>query len=239
VFRSLVSLFSVVFMGLLCSCGQDSQSAKTPQSPPVAPPPTAKPDVKEKADEWTSLFDGKSFGKWKPTDFGGAAEPKIEDGAFILPVGDTLSGVTHSGEGVPKINYEISLDAKRIDGSDFFCGLTFPVKDKNASLILGGWGGAVCGISSLDGEDASSNSTTKAIGFQNNRWYNVRMRVLENRLQAWLDEEQIVDVDTTGKDIGIRIEVSESCPLGLATYQTTGAIKNIRFRKIEPDKKSQ
>ena len=230
-FRIFAAIVLVLFVS---SCGSRKESAVKTSTPPAPPPPQVKSEVKASAEEWTSLFDGKTFGKWKPTDFGGASDPRIEDGMIVLPVGVTLSGITHSGEGIPTINYEIELEAKRIDGSDFFCGLTFPVKDKNASLILGGWGGAVCGISSLDGEDASSNSTTKAISFESNRWYRVRMRVLENRMQAWLDDDQIVDVDTTGKAIGIRIEVSESCPLGLATYQTTGAFKNIRIRKVDP-----
>ena len=76
---------------------------------------------------------------------------------------------------LPKTNFEISLDAKRVQGHDFFCGLTFPVGDSFASLIVGGWGGAVCGISSIDGNDASSNDTTTRRKFDNDKWYHIRL----------------------------------------------------------------
>ena len=48
---------------------------------------------------------------------------------------------------IPKINYEVALDAMRVSGSDFFCGLTVPVNDSFCSLIVGGWGGGLGGVS--------------------------------------------------------------------------------------------
>src|SRR5947209_5113876 len=95
------------------------------------------------------LFDGKTMGAWKVSDFEGAGDPHVEEGALVLPFGERLSGVKWTGEALPRINYEIALEAKRVDGSDFFCGLTFPLNDEYASLIIGGWGGALCGISSI------------------------------------------------------------------------------------------
>jgi hypothetical protein len=132
------------------------------------------------------------------------------------------------------MNYEITLEAMRGDGSDFFCGLTFPVNDRPCTLILGGWGGSLCGLSSLDHMDASENETTRMIGFENGKWYRVRLRVVPDHIQAWLDDEALVDADVTGKNLDIRIEVEESKPLGIATYDTTGAVRNIKLRKL-PD----
>jgi hypothetical protein len=43
-----------------------------------------------------------------------------------------------------------------------------------------------------------------------------------------------VDVDTTGHRIGIRFEVDPCVPLGIATYATTGAVRNIRLRSLDP-----
>jgi hypothetical protein len=142
-----------------------------------------------------------------------------------------MSGITWTGD-FPKMDYEIRMDAMRAGGSDFFCGLTFPVNDSFASLILGGWGGTVCGISCLDGEDAANNETTTSILFKNNTWYSVRLRVTENKLEAWLDNEQIVDADTKDRTIDVRIEVEESRPLGLATFQTTATLRNVSWRKL-------
>ncbi len=88
---------------------------------------------------WTSLFDGKSLGKWKSTDFAGHNEVEVKDGRIVLNFGSELTGITWTGE-LPRMNYEIKLDAMRVDGTDFFCGLTFPVGDLPCSFIVGGWG---------------------------------------------------------------------------------------------------
>ena len=70
----------------------------------------------------------------------------------------------------------------RVEGSDFFVGLTFPVRDSHASLIVGGWAGSVVGISSIDGRDASENETTEVMKFKNGQWYKFRLRVRADRL---------------------------------------------------------
>src|SRR6185437_10256499 len=103
--------------------------------------------------------------------------------------------------------------------------LTFPVGNTNASLILGGWGGGTVGISSIDGEDASENETATVMKFDTNRWYHVRVRVTETKIESWLDDKKIVDVKTEGRRIGLRFgEIEFSRPLGVATYQTTAAV---------------
>jgi hypothetical protein len=53
-----------------------------------------------------------------------------------------------------------------------------------------------------------------------------------NRIQVWLDGEDLVDVDITGRKIDIRLEMDLCQPLGIATWVTTGAIKNIRLKKL-------
>jgi hypothetical protein len=179
-----------------------------------------------------SLFDGKSMGHWKDTNFAGSGEPRVEDGNLILPSGERLTGINWAGEELPKVNYEISLQAKRVDGSDFFCGLTFPVGDSFASLIVGGWGGALVGISCIDDEDAAHNAAKSYHTFDDNKWYTVRVRVTPTRLEAWLDQEKIVDVATAGKKFSLRGDIEDSKPLGIASFQTTAAIKDIRLKKV-------
>ncbi len=177
----------------------------------------------------TSLFDGETLGQWKITDFGGQGDVYVKDGVIFLEMGNDLTGVTWAGPLV-RMNYEITLEVMRVIGTDFFCGLTFPVDANCCSLILGGWGGSVCGLSSLDYYDAADNETTQIIDFEKGRWYRVRLRVTPIKIEAWLDEEKIVDVDTAGRIIDTRIEVEPSKPLGIATWQTTGAIRNIQLR---------
>lgn len=178
-----------------------------------------------------SLFDGKTLAHWKVTDFGGQGDVYVKQEQIFLEKGNDLTGISWT-EPVAPMNYEISLEAMRVNGSDFFCGLTFPVDANCCSLVLGGWGGSVCGISSLDYYDAANNETTRIIDFENGRWYHVRLRVTPAKIEAWLDEEKIVDVSTAGRVIDTRVEVDQSKPLGIASWQTAAAIRNIRLRKL-------
>lgn len=176
-----------------------------------------------------SLFDGKTFDQWKVIDFGGQGNVYVKDGSIIMEMGNDMTGVKWTGTLV-RMNYEITLEAKRILGSDFFCGLTFPVGENPCSLILGGWGGEVCGLSNLDYYDAANNETTRIIQFEQERWYNIRLRVTPEKIEAWLDNEKIVDVVTTDRKIDIRPEMDMVKPLGIATWRTTGAVRNIRLK---------
>jgi hypothetical protein len=153
---------------------------------------------------------------------------RVEEGKIILESG-VMTGITWTSD-LPRMNYEIYLDAMRVDGSDFFCGVTFPVGDDPCSLIVGGWGGGVVGLSSLDGEDAANNETTRYMHFEKGRWYAIRLRVMPGSIQAWIDGEKVVDVETANRRISIRSEVELSRPLGIATWSTTGALRNVRLR---------
>ena len=124
-----------------------------------------------------------------------------------------------------------------MDGSDFFCGLTFPVDDSHATLVLGGWGGTLCGISSFDDEDAAHNDTKTFQRFETGKWYHVRLRVTPGKLQAWVDDKSIVDVSTNGKKIGIRNEMEATKPLGLTSFQTQAEFKDIKLTAIPAEVK--
>jgi hypothetical protein len=203
----------------------------TPADDASAKAGKAKPSFKEVGREWTPLFDGRTMNGWKVTQFGGEGTVEAKNGELILGVGSNLTGVTIDRP-IPRTKYEVTLEAKRVDGSDFFCGLTFPVKKDPCSLILGGWGGGVCGLSSIDGNDAHENETTKYHKFDNGRWYAVRLRVTDKKIEAWLDNEQIVDQELADHNISIRIEVEASRPFGIASYDTKAALRNIRMRLL-------
>lgn len=180
-----------------------------------------------------SLFDGKSLAGWSITQFGGEGEVTIDDGKIVLEMGNNMTGITLADTvKIPVIDYEISLEAMRIEGDDFFCGLTFPVGDKSLSFIVGGWGGATVGISSLDGADASTNETTTYQDFDRNKWYKIRLAVTQKRLQAWIDDKKVVDVEHAGKKLSIRSEVALSKPLGFSTWLTKAALRNITIRPL-------
>jgi hypothetical protein len=182
---------------------------------------------------WQPLFDGRTLSNWKPTQFGGEGAVKIENGTIVLEPGSDLTGITWTGPELPTTNYELALQAMRVSGQDFFAGVTFPVADSFCSLVLGGWGGTVVGLSSIDGEDASENETSQTIDFDEGRWYDIRIRVTPARIDAWLDGRQIVSQELKGKKIDTRIEVDPSKPLGIASWRTKSALRGIRLQRLE------
>lgn len=192
------------------------------------------------AGEWQSLFDGKSLAGWAPSTFEGEGEVKVVEkfkddrAAIVIEPGVTLSGITTTrSASLPRMNYEITLEAMRISGGDFFCGLTFPVNKSACTFIVGGWGGTLTGISSIDHADASDNETTSGLVFEDNKWYRIRVRVTEERLEAWIDQEQMVNFEHKGRRISMRPgDIEKSQPLGIATYMTKAAIRDIRVRRL-------
>lgn len=149
-----------------------------------------------------------------------------------------MTGITWTNQAdLIRMNYELSVEAKRADGSDFFCGPTFPVNTNACTLVVGGWGGGLVGLSCLDGEDAANNETTKSMEFTQNQWYHVRVEVRPDKIKAWIDDEKLVDVGIAERRISVRMEMEECVPLGVATWSTTGVLRNFRVRALpEPEK---
>ncbi len=213
------------------SVGQpkSEQSQQVPQPPkPQAEDPYA----------WKELFDGKTLKGWKAPQFGGEGKVEVKDGQIILHAGETMTGIVYEGK-VPTTNYELQLEGKRISGSDFFATTTFPVGDSHVSFVTGGWGGTVIGISCVDWRDASDNPTSAFREFKNNQWYKFRIRVTDARIQVWIDDDPVVDLPRKGYKFSTRAECDPCRPLGIASWCTTGAVRNIRIRQLKPEEVKQ
>jgi len=213
---------------------------------PAAEP--SKPETKKEEAAGTAqakeivLFDGKSLDDWESVDIGASGAVELEGGLMIINQGDSVSGAVYKkAASLPVTNYEISLDAKRLEGVDFFCGLTFPVGSVKtcATLVCGGWGGAVTGISSIDGLDASENGTSNFVRYEDNKWYAVKVRVTPENLSVWIDGKHLIDQDLKDKKIGVRPGPIESyLPLSFTTFATTAAIRNVKLKMLEEPKKT-
>lgn len=210
----------------------DAGQSKSQESPP-SPGKTNKPPKPPRGE---SLFDGKSLAGWKTAEkfsFEDHGKVSVEKGQLLLAMGKPATGVACTAK-LPRDNYELSLEARRTDGGDFFCGLTFPVKDEHCSLIVGGWGGGVIGLSNVDNVSAIENDTTGYHPFKDNQWYRVRLRVTPEKIQAWIDDEEVIDLAREGRRFSIWWEQEPMRPLGVATWNTGAALRNIRFRDLDP-----
>ena len=196
-----------------CRGGQSEQKTVNPETP----------EIKDS----TYIFDGQTLNGWEITNFGPQGPVYVSGGEIILGFGDGCTGITYKKE-FPEMNYKICLEAKRVAGVDFFCGMTFPVGKDPCTLIVGGWAGTTVGLSSIDGNDASENETTRQMKFETDRWYEICLLVKEDSIKAWIDDSLVVDFFVDDKRLSIRPEVELSKPFGIASWQTTAALRNIR-----------
>lgn len=201
------------------SMAQDVPSARTPQ--------------RATDGEWRPLFDGKTLDGWKETPFVARGKVSVEQGTVVLGNG-YMTGITWTRD-FPTANYEIRYEAARMQGTDFFGAVTFPVHKSFCTFVNGGWGGMIVGLSSLDLMDASENETRVFMTFHQNQWYSFRVRVTDDTIEAWIDEEPVVSVNFYGREVGLRPgEIENSKPLGFASYRTVGALRKIEYRLLPP-----
>jgi len=244
----LLSALGVV-LGVLASTGCKSsltmpptvvpQGATVTESSEVTPTPreiiraaAAQPLTPVAGAGWHPLFDGSSLHGWRVTNFGVVGRVEVQPGLLMFWMGGPFTGANYTNA-FPQRNYEVTLEAMRVAGEDFFCGLTFPVRDSFASLIVGGWGGTLVGISSIDGADASENETTQTMTFATGRWYRIRLRVSAQKIEAWIDQKKIVNVVTTGRKFSLRAgDIELSKPFGVASWLTSAAFRDLKIRAV-------
>jgi hypothetical protein len=183
------------------------------------------------AAEWIPLFDGTTLAGWQESEFRGKGSVAVKDGTIVIGKA-RLTGIRWA-KPFPKTGYEIRFEAARLEGEDFFAGITFPVGDTHCSWINGGWGGSVVGLSSLDGDDASENDTSTVRDFAKGQWYAFRLLVEPDRIQGWIDGVLVIDADIKGRKVGLRGDEMElSTPLGFASYKTVAGLRNIAYRPL-------
>ncbi|NLN29665.1 MAG: DUF1080 domain-containing protein [Bacteroidales bacterium] len=181
----------------------------------------------------TYLFNGRDLDGWEITNFGPQGPVYVSGTAIVLGMGEGCTGITWKKE-FPEMNYRISLEARRLAGNDFFCGITFPAGKEPCTLIVGGWGGTTVGLSTINSMDASENQTTNFMEFEKERWYRISLLVHADTIRALIDDEVAVDfVKGKHDELSIRPEVGLSKPFGIASWYTTAQLRNIRLEKLE------
>lgn len=181
---------------------------------------------------WISLFDGRTLAGWKEAPYTGRGRARVRDGMMELGKGRT-TGVALEGE-FPRTGYELRFEAARLEGNDFFAGVTFPVGDSHCFWVNGGWDGTVVGLSNLDGNDASENETSTVREFARGQWYRFRLAVTRRRIQAWIDEEPVIDVDPEAHRVELQFDETDlGKPLGFSAYGgTVAGLRRIEYRRL-------
>ena len=72
--------------------------------------------------------------------------------------------------------------------------------------------------------------------FNRNLWYDIRLRVDEKKIQAWIDDEQVIDLETEDRKFTIWWEQEVVRPLGIATWNTGSALREIRIKPLTTEK---
>lgn len=181
---------------------------------------------------WCDLLDPAALPHWQVTRFGGDGDVQLQAGQVELGMGSPLTGITWQGP-LPEGDYELELTATRLQGNDFFCGLTFPVGGGHLTLVVGGWGGTLVGLSSLDGEDAAHNETARRMRFHAGQPYRIHLRVTASHVAVRIDGSPVLDVALAGRRLGLRPEVTLSAPLGICTFATAARCTNFRWRGLQ------
>ena len=185
--------------------------------------------------EW-HLLSGEFAPAWKAAGIPEEGSVTIQNGEITLQPGQPMTGAQFAewkSAGLPLSRYAIEYEAMRVEGNDFFGTVTFPVGDSHVSLVVGGWGGTLVGISSIDDMDASENATTGNAFFENNRWHKVRIEVRDDELRAWINDKLFVSTSTRGHKLGLRVGDIEKCtPFGFASYATLARIRHVLIRRL-------
>jgi len=221
VLKNPVVLLIPLFVLIYCSGGTKKEKANRSQTDNIV-----------SLSDSAYLFNGNNLDGWEITNFGTQGPVYVSGGSIVLGMGEGCTGITWKKE-FPGINYKVTLEAKRLSGNDFFCGITFPVIEESCTLIVGGWGGTVVGLSSINSTDASENRTTNLMNFEKDRWYGITLIVKRDTIRAEIDGKVAVNyVKRKDDQLSTRPEVELSKPFGIASWYTSAELRNIRLERI-------
>ncbi|MFP4058806.1 MAG: SUMF1/EgtB/PvdO family nonheme iron enzyme, partial [Candidatus Brocadiia bacterium] len=205
---------------------------------PIRPPAT--PALEQaRWGPWEDLFDGKSREGWRPATGGPFSNPKKagpEDGVLVLESqpGNHFAGAVATRP-IPRSRYEVAYEARRVRGEGDFASLTFPVGEESCCLIVGGFqDGSVVGLDQVDGRRADDNPTTHRMDFATGRWYDVRLRVTDQGISAWVDGGRVIHQPRAGHAFGLFPMGEAMRPFGLHAWSGRAEVRNIRLRRLKP-----
>jgi hypothetical protein len=188
---------------------------------------------------WSLLEPAHQSG-WQAAGIPDEGSVRVESSELTLSAGKPMTGAVFTAWdtlGLPGTQYAIRYEAMRLEGEDIFGMCTFPVSSHHAhaTFVIGGWGGVVTGISSLDYKDASENMTRAEQRFESGRWYRVRIEVRPEDVRVWVNDRPVVNASLKGKHVSLRPGDIDRCvPFGFATWATTAKVRAVVVERLRP-----
>ena len=193
------------------------------------------------AEPWQPIFNKINLQDWqiiKTESFVHHGKITVKNGHLCLRAGQPGTGIRYL-KPIPRTNYELLIEARREEGFDFFCGLTFPVGSNYCTFVAGGWDGDITGLSNINRRSAADNETTTSISYETGRWYTFLIRVTPKQISVHVDDQQIINADIRHSEIGIRPTMQPLIPLGLSSWYTQAGVRNLRIRSIQNEPTSK
>jgi len=135
----------------------------------------------------------------------------VKGGQIVLGPGGPYTGVAWTGD-FPTLNYEVALEAQCLGGHDL-CQITFPVGSAHATLRPRAWD----------------------LRFAPGRWHEVRLRVTDAKVEAWLDGKAVVDVPRAKAEAALPLAFDALTPFGLhAALSAQVAVRRIALSRLPP-----
>jgi hypothetical protein len=70
------------------------------------------------------------------------------------------------------------------------------------------------------------------MSFESNRWYAMRLRLTDAKVEAWVDGEKVIDLARAGRNLTLPPNRQAAAPFGLEARSSTVALCNIRLRRV-------
>jgi hypothetical protein len=184
-----------------------------------------------------ALFNGRDLSGWKVADLWGSGKIEaLSNGVVSCGIGKPMTCVAYTNS-FPTMSYEVKMEAMRKEGSDFFVAMTIPVESNACTVVIGGWGGSLCGISSINFMDAAENQHSEAVNLKNDVWYTLRVRVTPGVLEVFLNDTlytaKVEFQNSTVFSLRAGSDIDKTLPFGLATYETHALWRNLTVTTIE------
>jgi len=125
-------------------------------------------------------------------------------------------------------DYEISLEAQKISGREGFLILFRAKSERDFYWInIGGWGNTATAVERSNDNRRKVISPWRPMRIEEGRWYKIRVRCQGRRIQAWLDDQFLLDFTDDSENAHLTGKV------GVGTWLTRAKFRNIKVTALD------